>query len=82
MSCSINRYKFVGNTGAKPTANTESAALMSARLSELMAIRSSQDNGDFKQRSSWIPANATANAFAPASATDDAVFPHPTPQKN
>jgi hypothetical protein len=66
MSCSINRYKFVGSSG-KP-ADTAGAKEMDARMKEMLAVREAQDGGNFKVRPSWDPAPTTAAASA-ASAT-------------
>ena len=48
MSCSINRFKFVGNAATKP--NTDAAKELDARMKDLMAMREAQDHGDFKFR--------------------------------
>lgn len=58
MSCSINRYKFVGSAGKSTGSNTsasssEAAKAMEARMQEMMAVRAAQDSGNFKARPSW-----------------------------
>ena len=47
MSCSINRFKFQGTVKAS---DSQAAKEMEARLKEMMAVRSSQDSGNFKAR--------------------------------
>ncbi len=62
MSCSINRYKFVGNVGnagKSDTLNTASAKAMETRMQEMLAVRAAQDGGNFKTRPSWDPLPGT-----------------------
>ncbi len=51
MSCSINRYKFVGSgsssSGTKE--NTEGAKELEARMKEMLEVRAAQDKGEFKK---------------------------------
>ncbi len=48
MSCSINRYKFVGGCTSKKE-TTEDAKELEARMKEMLEIRAAQDKGDFKK---------------------------------
>jgi hypothetical protein len=60
MSCSINRFKFVGNAGDTKTPNTSAAKELDARMKEMMALREAQDHGDFKFRPGFTsPPNFT-----------------------
>jgi hypothetical protein len=48
MSCSINRYKFVGSSCTKKE-TTEDAKELEARMKEMLEIRAAQDKGEFKK---------------------------------
>lgn len=77
MSCSINRYKFVGggSSGNCKKPDTTAAKEMEARMKEMMAVREAQDGGNFKVRPSWDtvttkPTNITNNITEPPTGTE------------
>jgi hypothetical protein len=48
MSCSINRYKFVGGCASKKE-TTEGTKELEARMKEMLEVRAAQDKGEFKK---------------------------------
>jgi hypothetical protein len=54
MSCPLNRNRFKGS-GVEKQGSTEGSKQLDSRLSEMLALRSAQDCGDWKTRPSWSP---------------------------
>ncbi len=67
MSCSINRYKFVGSSGK--AADTAGAKEMEARMKEMLAVREAQDGGNFKARPSWDPVHTKPASTTPSTSS-------------
>jgi hypothetical protein len=82
MSCSINRYKFVGSCNkTKDTATAEGAKEMEARMKEMLAVREAQDGGNFKVRPSWDPIATKPNKETSTNSTSTTEIPTGTELK-
>jgi hypothetical protein len=71
MSCSINRFKSVGNAGSTKAPNTDSAKELEARMKEMLATRAAQDGGDFKFRPGFA-----SPSFPTSAPTQPSAAPH------